>query len=121
MEQVTRRLEVLSTPDNDETCCTFVLKNEDHTLGNALRYVISKNPQVEYCGYSLPHPSICEINFRIQTYGVPAVEVLKKGLEDLLSLCDHIKSTFDDALNEYKGIKTDKGDDIERMLAEMDA
>lgn len=28
-------------PD-DETCATFVLHEEDHTLGNSLRYIIMK-------------------------------------------------------------------------------
>ena len=28
-------------PD-DETCATFVLQEEDHTLGNSLRYIIMK-------------------------------------------------------------------------------
>lgn len=27
---------------DDETCRTFVMHNEDHTLGNALRYIIMK-------------------------------------------------------------------------------
>lgn len=31
----------LDDPD-DITCMTFVLKGEDHTLGNALRYMILK-------------------------------------------------------------------------------
>lgn len=32
----------LPSPDEDETCKTFILKDEDHTLGNALRYIISQ-------------------------------------------------------------------------------
>ena len=31
----------LEDPD-DTSCMTFVLKEEDHTLGNALRYMILK-------------------------------------------------------------------------------
>ena len=31
----------LDDPD-DTTCMTFVLNKEDHTLGNALRYIIMK-------------------------------------------------------------------------------
>ncbi|RUS18097.1 hypothetical protein BC937DRAFT_89150, partial [Endogone sp. FLAS-F59071] len=46
---------------NDETSMTFSLKDEDHTLGNALR------PEVDYCGYSIPHPSEAKMNIRIQT------------------------------------------------------
>ena len=28
--------------EDDETCTTFVLHEEDHTLGNSLRYIIMK-------------------------------------------------------------------------------
>ncbi|CAL1294158.1 unnamed protein product [Larinioides sclopetarius] len=118
MEESTRRLEVLSSSEEDITCRTFIFRNEDHTFGNALRYIISKNPEVEYCGYSVPHPSIHDINFRIQTKGAAATDVLKKGLEDLQTLCDHMKTTFESALKDYKETKKD---DIERVLEEMDA
>jgi len=62
------------------TAVTFQITDEDHTLGNALRYVITKkygelkyilicSPDVEFCGYSIPHPSEPKLNMRIQTYG----------------------------------------------------
>ncbi|MBN3295986.1 RPAC2 protein, partial [Amia calva] len=54
---------------DDNSCVTFVLHEEDHTLGNALRYMVMKNPEVEFCGYSITHPSESKINFRIQTRG----------------------------------------------------
>ncbi|XP_054724636.1 DNA-directed RNA polymerases I and III subunit RPAC2-like [Uloborus diversus] len=119
MEGSTRKLEVLPTADEEDvTCRTFLLKDEDHTLGNALRYVISLNPQVQHCGYSVPHPSVHDINFRIQTHGVPATEVFKKGLEDLQQLCDHMSTTFQNALKEYN---ESNADDIEKVLEAMDA
>ena len=37
----------------DATCRTFVLKAEDHTLGNALRYMIMKK-YVLYVMYDVP-------------------------------------------------------------------
>ncbi|GIY47546.1 DNA-directed RNA polymerases I and III subunit RPAC2 [Caerostris darwini] len=118
MEEITRRLEVLSSSEEDITCRTFIFRDEDHTLGNALRYIISQNPDVEYCGYSVPHPSIHDINFRIQTKGVPATDVLRKGLEDLQKLCEHMKSTFKD---EWKNYKNEKMDEIEQTISDMDA
>lgn len=53
----------------DPTAATFQIDDEDHTLGNALRYIIMKNPEVELCGYSIPHPAEAKMNLRIQTYG----------------------------------------------------
>uniref|UniRef100_A0A3P9L9S3 DNA-directed RNA polymerases I and III subunit RPAC2 n=1 Tax=Oryzias latipes TaxID=8090 RepID=A0A3P9L9S3_ORYLA len=78
-----------------EDCVTFVMHDEDHTLGNSLRYMIMKNPDVDFCGYTITHPSESKINFRIQTRGgVPAVEPLQKGLSDLHQVCQHVLNTF---------------------------
>ncbi|XP_030044393.1 DNA-directed RNA polymerases I and III subunit RPAC2-like [Microcaecilia unicolor] len=90
----------------DETCATFVLLNEDHTLGNALRYMIMKNPEVEFCGYSITHPSESKINFRIQTRGgLPAVEPFRRGLTELMDVCQHVLNTFETSIKEYKDRK----------------
>ena len=50
-------LEMVQAPGTDRHCVTFVLHEEDHTLGNSLRYMIMKNPEVEFCGYATTHPS----------------------------------------------------------------
>lgn len=79
----------------DGTCASFQIAQEDYTLGNALRYIIMKNPEVEFCGYSIPHPSEELLNLRIQTYGnITAVDALQKGLDDLIDLCDAVKDKF---------------------------
>jgi len=43
-------------PDR-EACATFSVEGEDHTLGNALRFVLNKSPHTALCGCSVPHPS----------------------------------------------------------------
>ena len=48
---------------------TFTLKDEDHTMGNAVRYMLNKNPQVSLAGYSVPHPMEKSVNVRVQTTG----------------------------------------------------
>ena len=53
----------------DRTCATYNFKGEDHTIGNLLRYALVKNPDVEFCGYSITHPSESELNIRLQTTG----------------------------------------------------
>jgi DNA-directed RNA polymerase I and III subunit RPAC2 len=71
---------------------TFVLGNEDHTLGNALRYVLLKRPETVFCGYSVPHPSEPIVHVRLQVLpgGPTANEVFKSGLKDLISICNTI-------------------------------
>ncbi|EJS42026.1 rpc19p [Saccharomyces arboricola H-6] len=83
----------------DGTSASFQIVEEDHTLGNALRYIIMKNPDVEFCGYSIPHPSENLLNIRIQTYGeTTAVDALQKGLQDLMDLCDVVESKFTESI-----------------------
>uniref|UniRef100_A0A8C5WQZ8 DNA-directed RNA polymerases I and III subunit RPAC2 n=1 Tax=Laticauda laticaudata TaxID=8630 RepID=A0A8C5WQZ8_LATLA len=95
-KQQPRVLQMVRAEGSDKTCITFVLNNEDHTLGNSLRYMIMKNPEVEFCGYSITHPSESKINFRIQTRGgLPAIDAFQKGLEDLTGVCQHILNTFE--------------------------
>ncbi|XP_075738393.1 RNA polymerases I and III subunit AC2 l(2)37Cg isoform X3 [Rhipicephalus microplus] len=36
-------LKVIKSPNENEKCRTFVLDDQDHTLGNALRYMVMKN------------------------------------------------------------------------------
>jgi len=49
------------------TEATYSLQNEDHTLGNCLRYQLNKNPGVLVAGYSVPHPMERKVNVRVQT------------------------------------------------------
>ncbi|XP_014665829.1 PREDICTED: DNA-directed RNA polymerases I and III subunit RPAC2-like [Priapulus caudatus] len=108
-----RILEVLQLDDaKDETCRTFVMHGEDHTLGNSLRYMVMKNPVVEFCGYNVPHPSEDKINFRIQTKTQPAVDVLRQGLRDLSGACEHILATFEEAVDKCK---KKQNEEVEKM------
>ncbi|KAG9645306.1 hypothetical protein KCU64_g10987, partial [Aureobasidium melanogenum] len=99
-----QRIRVL--PGSTDTAASFEFIKEDHTLGNALRYIIMKNPDVEFCGYSIPHPSEAKMNLRIQTWDeVNVYDVLEKGLNDLMDLCDVVVDKFTvsrDAFNASK-------------------
>ena len=80
----------------DPTCLTFTFINEDHTLGNALRYILIKNKDVEMCGYSIPHPSDNKLNLRLQTFKRPAKEVLYEGIAQLKEMAGIIKGKFEE-------------------------
>lgn len=91
----TNKIVLLPGATSDGFAASFQIIDEDHTLGNALRYMIMKNADVEFCGYSIPHPSENKLNIRIQTYGgMTAVAALHKGLDDLADLCTHIEEEF---------------------------
>ena len=89
------KIKLLPGSSKDATAASFQILDEDHTLGNPLRYLIMKNPEVEFCGYSIPHPSEQKLHLRIQTFGrITAIDALHKGLDDLVDLCNHVESTF---------------------------
>ncbi|KAL5334785.1 DNA-directed RNA polymerase [Aspergillus crustosus] len=93
---------IVVLPGATDTAASFQFEGEGHTLGNALRYAIMKNPEVEFCGYTIPHPSEAKMNVRIQTYeSTTAVEALEKGLDTLMDLCDVVTDKFTEARDRY--------------------
>ncbi|KAM3557288.1 hypothetical protein MY1884_004607 [Beauveria asiatica] len=87
-----QRVKIL--PGSTDTAASFEFIEEGHTMGNALRYIIMKNPDVEFCAYTIPHPSEDKMNIRIQTYEGTAIDALKKGLGDLQQVCDVVADEF---------------------------
>lgn len=49
------------------TSRTFVLGDEDHTLGNSLRHVLINDARVDFAGYCVPHPSEPVVHIRVQS------------------------------------------------------
>ncbi|KAK2975883.1 hypothetical protein RJ640_015314 [Escallonia rubra] len=89
----------------DQSASTFSLTDEDHTLANSLRFTLNQDPRVTFCGYSIPHPSDARVNIRVQTTGDPASEVFKDSCQDLMLICQHVRSTFDHAVTNFKNEK----------------
>jgi DNA-directed RNA polymerase I and III subunit RPAC2 len=87
---------------SDTSAATFTLHNEDHTIGNSLRYVLNKDPQVSFVGYSVPHPSEPKMNLRIQTVGPWATSALHGALGTLYEITAHTKDTFDQAVADFR-------------------
>ncbi len=86
----------------DPSQATFVLHNEDHTIGNTLRYILNKTPEVSFVGYSVPHPSEPKMNIRLQTVGPPATKVLHGALGNVYEIGAHVLSTFDAAVADFR-------------------
>lgn len=113
------------------TSRTFVLGDEDHTLGNALRHVLINDAHVDFAGYCVPHPSEPVVHIRVQSNvhsskamsrqddemvddevdgGGPltAIDALKQACSTLSKQCDLVLEKLEDAAPEVK-------EDIERM------
>jgi DNA-directed RNA polymerase I and III subunit RPAC2 len=85
-------------PCATENSATFVIANEDHTLGNAVRYVLMRDEETKFCGYSMPHPSEPLVNLRLQTIeGTSAVDVFRASLNTLIDICDTMRERIDAA------------------------
>ncbi|SPP85519.1 probable DNA-directed RNA polymerases I and III subunit RPAC2 [Drosophila guanche] len=93
--------ELAGDEKNGEGSRTFVFLNEGHTLGNALKTIIARYPEVDFCGYTIPHPTEQKLHFRIQSRRDRAVDLLKRGLEDLEALCDHTMEVFGNEMNNF--------------------
>lgn len=71
---------------------TIEVQNEDHTMMNPLKWAVSKNflgRKVEFCGYTIPHPSDNLSHFTVQLENEEAQtphNVLKKMSEGLKCL-----------------------------------
>ena len=83
----------------DRTCATYTFDGEDHTLGNLLRFALIKNPDVEFCGYSITHPSEHTVNLRLQTTGKGTNEVLKDGLNNVQFMAEVSSRKFREELD----------------------
>eukprot|EP00929_Paragymnodinium_shiwhaense_P082852 TRINITY_DN43865_c0_g1_i1.p2 TRINITY_DN43865_c0_g1~~TRINITY_DN43865_c0_g1_i1.p2 ORF type:complete len:110 (-),score=41.89 TRINITY_DN43865_c0_g1_i1:159-488(-) len=87
----------------DRSNITYQFKGEDHTLGNALRYMLMKHPDVEFAGYTVPHPSEPYMNVRVQAQqGVDADQVTEEALDNIIAACRVVKKKYQTAVATYK-------------------
>jgi len=112
----TAKVKLLPGYTEDYSQVTFCLQEEDHTVGNALRWMIMKDPLVEFCGYSVPHPSEYKINLRIQMYdNASAVDALLRALANLDDLCETIEQAYSQS---YQSAEWVQSEDKEMNLAQ---
>ncbi|KAL4926468.1 DNA-directed RNA polymerase core subunit RPC19 [Aspergillus undulatus] len=120
-EEILEEKKIVVLPGATDTAASFQFEGEGHTLGNALRYAIMKKyvsisqlivascPDVEFCGYTIPHPSETKMNIRIQTYeNTTAIEALEKGLDSLMDLCDVVTDKFTAARDGFNAAQADR-------------
>ena len=86
---------VTTTAAHSAQSKTFVLYDEDHTLGNAMRHVVMRDASTDFCGYTVPHPSEKYLHLRIQTRKDAAEDALIDGAETLKKICNTVISQFD--------------------------
>ncbi|KAJ4423518.1 hypothetical protein N0V82_001843 [Gnomoniopsis sp. IMI 355080] len=50
-------------------CSDFLIKKEDHTIGNLVAEHLKMHPHVMMAGYKVAHPNVPELFIRVQTDG----------------------------------------------------
>ena len=104
--KVESKLNVMRVPVDDIKNATYQFMDEDHTLGNLLRNQIVKNKHVEFCAYSVPHPSEQICNVRVQLTetddDVDTNKVVLGSLKRISKVCDALTEKFENALAEFQ-------------------
>lgn len=79
---------------------------------------LTPSADVEYCGYSAPHPSEPKIHLRVQMYeGLSAVDCLRRALANLRDLYETIGAQYDRSLKTDKYVK-EKDVDVHKVVAD---
>ena len=98
-------LKIISDKEDGEFNCTYTFRNEDHTLGNILRYILMKDSNTLFCGYSIPHPSEDLMNIRLQTKEESTNKLMAKAMDRVIEVGDILSNKFKNALNDYDSKK----------------
>ncbi|RGP65410.1 DNA-directed rna polymerase ii subunit rpb11 [Fusarium longipes] len=73
----------------------FVLKKEDHTLGNLLSEHLKMHPNVYMAGYKIAHPNVPELFIRVQTDGtITPRDVFTSVCEKLINQLEMLHQEF---------------------------
>ena len=113
--QQASKLNVKRVPETDMKNATYSFMDEDHTLGNLLRNQIVKNKHVEFCAYSVPHPSEQICNVRVQLVeaddDIDTNKVVQGSLKRISKMCDTLTEKFENALKDFKSSKMEVDSD----------
>ncbi|CAA80165.1 putative DNA-directed RNA polymerases I and III subunit RPAC2 [Caenorhabditis elegans] len=95
-----KKMEILDPKsfEQDPSNLTLIMYEEDHTIGNSIKHILSRMDEVEFCGYNVPHPLEDKILFRVQTKdGINALEVLAKAFESVEQIFSTIRGKFEES------------------------
>ncbi|KAG6850086.1 hypothetical protein H0H93_001219 [Arthromyces matolae] len=95
MAEPIKKVTLMKGHEPDLSAATYQIYDETHTIGNALRWMLMKNPKVEFCGYSAPHPSENIIQVRIQMYDkLSSLTALTEALDAMDTLCEAVEEKY---------------------------
>lgn len=69
----------------------------------AVNFEYAVNMIMLACTHVVPHPYEPKMNLRLQTKGVPAMQVLIQGLNSMADMCDELEDKYTAAAQTHEG------------------
>lgn len=77
----------------------FIIRKEDHTIGNMLRMQLLKNRDVIFAGYKVPHPLEHNLVIKVQTTSsITPIRAMQRAIMELNNDLGIVKDRFNEAL-----------------------
>ncbi|EIJ88624.1 DNA-directed RNA polymerase II subunit RPB11 [Nematocida parisii] len=85
---------VVITEDKLSNSIEISIRDEDHTIGNALASELQKEKDVSFSAYKIPHPlqNILKVKVVVEKSEDRPIEFVKASLDHLISDCDSMLS-----------------------------
>ncbi|KYN96851.1 putative DNA-directed RNA polymerase 2 [Plasmodium gaboni] len=93
---------VTCTISDKGDCNIFVIKLEDHTIGNLIKMQLCQDPKVLFAAYRQPHPLQNAIEITIKPKGYAGVKLLSDNVNNILSQVATLKENFAKKIQKYK-------------------
>ena len=91
------------TEEKIKDTCLFIINDEDHTFGNAVKMMLLRNPKIRFVAYRKPHPLENKIEIKIQTNGeVTPLDAFREALRNLIEDIDDCTKQLDEEFQNYK-------------------
>ncbi|KAH8887442.1 RBP11-like subunits of RNA polymerase [Thozetella sp. PMI_491] len=74
----------------------FIMKKEDHTLGNLLSEALKQAPHVLFAAYKVAHPNVPEVLLRVQTDGTITPR------DAIVNVCKQLVATYGQLGREFQ-------------------
>ena len=87
-----------------QNASTILVQNQDHTLGNVIRYQLLRDHRVRFAGYKKPHPLEEKIEIKVYTDGtVKPEEAVRDSCTRLSNDLDKLAAEFRTELQKFVG------------------
>ena len=93
---------VIQPVEKIKNTCLFIINEEDHTFGNAVKMMLLRNPKIRYVAYRKPHPLENKIEIKIQTNEITPLDAFREALKNLIDDIDDCTKQLEEQFQNYK-------------------